>query len=405
MKKLLWITLLTLTVIVGFWMTGHSTDYMVGDTATRPGYGIDESQNGKVTAAEYITPAFTGTLDSAWLWPYTGGTVSKIYFKAIICSQNKTRLATSTDSVKIQPATTYGPHSSFHFAGGVTITSGARYWLCLIATDSNGTENYSYMTQPDTISLADSVYLYATNGSSLTGGQQHGLLEGSGYDPIRAAFFYHTSGGSAPSIPVPATPTSGSTGQSVTPTLTWNASSTGSPTSYSVMVCSDTTGTTKVSTDSTAQSGLSWVASPALAYNTKYFWKVNAYNANGWSGWSPTWSLTTTGTAPSAPTLSSPADAATGVSINPTLYWHPSAGAASYQVQACTSSVFAGVIKWNQNLVTDTLYRDPTTPFDTSKIYYWRVDATNTYGTSAYSTARHFTTEGTSHGNRVVVRH
>ena len=406
LKIVLWI----LFVIVGFYMAGHSTDYMVGDTATRPGYGIDEGQNGKVTAAEYIAPAFTGTLDSAWLWPYTAGAVSKIYFKAIFHSQNKTRLATSTDSVKIQPSTTYGAPSHFHFAGGVTVTSGVRYWLSLIGTDSNGTDNYSYMTQADTISLADSVYLFATDGSSMTSGLQYGTLEGGGYHPIRAAFFYHSGAGSAPSVPVPATPTSSSTDQSNSLTLTWNASSTGSPTSYSVMVCSDTAGTTKVSTDSTAQAGLSWAVSPALTASTKYFWKVNAHNANGWSGWSPTWSFTTAAATPSAPTLSSPADAANPVASPYSLTWNAATGATSYTLQVSTSATLTGgagtgfvtTTPYNAN-VGNVVTANPT-GLSGSTLYYWHVSATNGNGTSAYSTAvRSFTTG--AGGLRVMFKH
>ena len=97
---------------------------------------------------------------------------------------------------------------------------------------------------------------------------------------------------------------------------------------------------------------------------------------------------TNTGT-PSTPTLSSPANGATGVATNPTLSWNASSGATSYGLQVSSSSSFSTTVV-NQTGITTTSYA--VTGLANNTTYYWRVNATNAGGTSAYSTAWSFTT-------------
>jgi len=92
---------------------------------------------------------------------------------------------------------------------------------------------------------------------------------------------------------------------------------------------------------------------------------------------------------PTAPTLSSPANGATGVSTSPTLTWNASSGATSYTVQASTSSAFT-TFAYNVSGITGTSTN--VTGLAGSTVYYWRVNATNTGGTSAWSTSWSFTT-------------
>jgi subtilisin family serine protease len=92
---------------------------------------------------------------------------------------------------------------------------------------------------------------------------------------------------------------------------------------------------------------------------------------------------------PSAPTLSSPADGATGVSIPATLTWNASTGATSYRVQVSTSSSFT-TLAYDQSGITSTSTSVPGLASNT--LYYWRVNATNAGGTSAWSTVWSFTT-------------
>jgi len=92
---------------------------------------------------------------------------------------------------------------------------------------------------------------------------------------------------------------------------------------------------------------------------------------------------------PSPPTLSSPANAATGVSIAPTLVWQASAGAASYRVQVSTSSGFGSTVV-DQAGITGTSQAISGLAIGTQ--YFWRVNATNAGGTSAFAAAFSFTT-------------
>lgn len=99
---------------------------------------------------------------------------------------------------------------------------------------------------------------------------------------------------------------------------------------------------------------------------------------------------TETGTAPSAPTLSSPANGSTGVSVTPTLSWSASSGATSYSLQASTDNTFASTVTVNQASLTSTSYS--ASSLANSTTYYWRVNATNSYGTSSWSSVSSFTT-------------
>jgi hypothetical protein len=126
-----------------------------------------------------------------------------------------------------------------------------------------------------------------------------------------------------------------------------------------------------------------------LADTTTYFWRVNATNPSGTSGWSTVWSFTTA-TPPAAPILVSPVNGATGVSITPTLVWDTSAGATNYVLQVATDSSFVSLI-----------YNDTSGSASTSRVvsslansttYYWRVRARNATGSSAWSTVWSFTT-------------
>jgi subtilisin family serine protease len=97
-------------------------------------------------------------------------------------------------------------------------------------------------------------------------------------------------------------------------------------------------------------------------------------------------------TPPAAPALSSPANAATGVAISPTLTWIASTGATSYTVQVSTSSIFTTTV-YNVSGITGT--STTVTGLAVNTVYYWRVNATNDGGTSAFSGTWNFTTTAT----------
>jgi len=92
-----------------------------------------------------------------------------------------------------------------------------------------------------------------------------------------------------PNPPTLASPANGATGIMLPPNLTWNASA--GAASYRLQVSTDIAfATTKydvsgiIATSKTVN---------GLTNLTKYFWRVNAKNASGTSGWSSIWSFTT----------------------------------------------------------------------------------------------------------------
>jgi outer membrane protein OmpA-like peptidoglycan-associated protein/opacity protein-like surface antigen len=92
---------------------------------------------------------------------------------------------------------------------------------------------------------------------------------------------------------------------------------------------------------------------------------------------------------PLPPELVTPANGATGVATNPTLAWNASSGASSYRLQASSDPTFASTTA-DQSGITTTSYS--LTGLGTGTTYYWHVIATNSAGTSAYSTTWSFTT-------------
>ena len=93
-------------------------------------------------------------------------------------------------------------------------------------------------------------------------------------------------------------------------------------------------------------------------------------------------------TVPAAPALASPSNGATGISTSPTLSWNASAGTASYTVQISTDPNFSA---------TAVNASTTSTSFSVSNLtgnttYYWRVNAQNSAGTSAWSQVWSFTT-------------
>ena len=92
-----------------------------------------------------------------------------------------------------------------------------------------------------------------------------------------------------PDAPVLSSPSDGTTGISLSPVLTWNASN--GAESYQVQISiQDDFSTTVID-----QGGItitSYTAS-GLSFDTKYYWRVNAQNDGGTSPWSTVWDITT----------------------------------------------------------------------------------------------------------------
>jgi len=94
---------------------------------------------------------------------------------------------------------------------------------------------------------------------------------------------------------------------------------------------------------------------------------------------------------PVVPTLLFPSNGATGVTNVPDLGWNAAAGALSYRVQIATTSNFSSPLTADVSGITSTDYASDALAYSTH--YYWRVNATNSIGTSAWSTVWSFTTK------------
>jgi hypothetical protein len=92
---------------------------------------------------------------------------------------------------------------------------------------------------------------------------------------------------------------------------------------------------------------------------------------------------------PTVPVLVSPANNSTGVALNPTLKWNKSTGALTYRLQVATDANFTAII-FNDSTLVDTMKQLSGLGYNTP--YFWRVNAKNAAGTSAYSDVWKFTT-------------
>jgi hypothetical protein len=157
---------------------------------------------------------------------------------------------------------------------------------------------------------------------------------------------------------------------------------------YRAQVATDSLFASIVFNDSTLLSATTYVEN--LSYGTTYYWRVNGKNSGGSGPWSAVRKFTTLPPpVPAVPVLVSPAAAATGLPVATNLVWNRSTHAATYRVQLAADSLFATLIL-NDSTLTDTARSTGTLANNTA--YWWRVNARNISGTSAYSAPRRYTT-------------
>jgi hypothetical protein len=122
-----------------------------------------------------------------------------------------------------------------------------------------------------------------------------------------------------------------------------------------------------------------------------YYWRVRASNSGGSSGWSGIQRFNTKDELvypPTVPTLISPANNATGVSIAQVLLWSSVQRADSYHLQIAEDDGFTVQVMDHSGL-GGTQYQ---TALSHGTVYYWRVRAQNDGGFSDWSGIRSFTT-------------
>ena len=110
-----------------------------------------------------------------------------------------------------------------------------------------------------------------------------------------------------------------------------------------------------------------------LAYETEYYWRVQAFSISGVSNWSVPWKFKTAIASPDIPTLLCPIND-TIISSSPVFEWEASPMAAKYHFQLSTTKDFSTLVIENSEIV-NTNYSVGPLEFGTK--YYWRVRATN----------------------------
>jgi hypothetical protein len=189
-----------------------------------------------------------------------------------------------------------------------------------------------------------------------------------------------------PAPPVLSSPDDASTNVSISPSFSWQASS-GADT-YRLQI-------SKVSDFSSTVQNVGSIASTSyqvttLENSTTYYWRVNATNASGTSGWSQVRSFTTIIAIPTVPVLVMPVNLAESVSTKPLLDWTESERAESYRLQVASDTLFNNVVLNVENI--EGTSHSIANELNEFTAYYWRVNATNVGGTSDWSAVSKFTT-------------
>jgi fibronectin type 3 domain-containing protein len=193
-----------------------------------------------------------------------------------------------------------------------------------------------------------------------------------------------------PSAPSLISPVNYATNSDLRPTFSWSSAS--QATSYTIQASTSSSFSSYIIYQSV--STVSYTSSSNLVENTTYYWRVRAESSCGNSEWSSTWSFTTGSScpAPSAPSLISPPNNATDIALRPTFSWSSVSGATSYTIQVSISSSFSTYVVSQPATVTFyTLSSDLTE----NTMYYWRVRAESSCGSSEWSKTSKFKTSKT----------
>lgn len=166
------------------------------------------------------------------------------------------------------------------------------------------------------------------------------------------------------------------------PTMSWNICPTAK--SYTLQVSTDAS-FTNLFYDKSVTSASQQIS--GLSPKTTYYWRVMAVNVFGNSEWSGVRSFIT-GDLPPIPVLVAPANGASNVAKDAEVVWNFLTTAKSYILQISRSSSFTEFIY--NNTMTGTNISIGI--FEKATVYYWRVAAVNSFGTTAWSSVYSFTT-------------
>lgn len=183
------------------------------------------------------------------------------------------------------------------------------------------------------------------------------------------------------SVPALSSPANNFVDVTINPTLNWN--SVANATGYTIQYSFNSNMSDPIqNTSSSTSKSLS-----GLNYETQYYWRVKATNGDIESDWSDVWNFTTRSNTLDAPTLSSPANNALNVDINPALNWNSVANATEYTLQYSINDDLTDAVSFTTSNLSQSI---SSLNYETS--YYWRVKATNNDTESEWSEIWKFTT-------------
>lgn len=194
-----------------------------------------------------------------------------------------------------------------------------------------------------------------------------------------------------PNAPGLLLPLNGSSNIPLTPFFDWDSTSL-ADSGYTLQASLDTSFTNnRIWISGITQSNLP-NPTPPLENNFRYYWRVNARNAAGTGPWSAVFNFTTVFGIPSAPTLLSPPNNDTNVSLTPVLDWVEDISAISYRLQLSRDSTFVTPSIIDSTGFSISQLTVPGGALDDYENYYWRVRTTNSIGTGPFSAAWKFKT-------------
>ncbi len=165
------------------------------------------------------------------------------------------------------------------------------------------------------------------------------------------------------------------------PTLDWSDTTTADY--YEIQIATDNAFNDLVIDETVTDS--TYIPVVALNPNTKYYWRVRAFNVAGqFSPWSATRSFRT---AILSPVSAFPGGLQQPAGLRPLFDWGNVSGASSYNLQISANQNFATLVL-NLNM-TPSAYV-PTADLPKGTLLFWRVRANGTNGPSAWSRVRHF---------------
>jgi hypothetical protein len=189
-----------------------------------------------------------------------------------------------------------------------------------------------------------------------------------------------------PSVPSLSAPADNALNVTVSPTLSWTGDV--CTDTYRLQVARDAAFTDLVVNAAGAAASRS--VGP-LDQDSTYYWRVQAYNSTpDSSGWTTPRSFRVILLPPSAPALLAPPNRDTTQAVNPSLRWGGVKNKDFYHLQLSTDSLFRS---FGSDGVNDSSLTDTTRsvgPLANCVNYFWRVQAKNAAGLSAWSSSFKF---------------